>query len=71
MTSKSTPSSGAGTHSHIAPGDWDQVIKRSMQKMTRHLGGSPRRTFGTDAGPVNYFSSESLILAQDERWRHA
>jgi CspA family cold shock protein len=30
-----------GSHSHV-PGAWDQVIKRSMHKMTRSFGGSPR-----------------------------
>ena len=69
MTSKTTPSSrGKLTFSS---GVWDQVIKRSMHKLNAPPRWQPAKAFGPTPGEFATFSSESLILAQDERWRHA
>ena len=60
---------GSGTHIHSRV--WDQVIKRSMHKLNAPPRWQPANAFGPTPGEFATFSSESLILAQDERWRHA
>ena len=58
--------------SHDLTNGRGQVIKRSMHKLNAPSDGRPRTDLRIPT-PAEFetFSSESLILAQDERWRHA
>jgi hypothetical protein len=68
MTSKTTPPESS-PHEHGAREDRSSNVPNKDERATPVA--AREAPSGATPGQFNLFSSESLILAQDERWRHA